>query len=89
MIANKTNKYIMFSRFNFKYNNSYHRGIKGKPAKVAINSPKLIKIMKEKDKLANEEEQQFYVGDNVRYIKNKVMMEKAQPQNGAKYCIKF
>ena len=32
--------------------------------------------MKEKDKLANEEEQQFYIGDNARYIKNKVMFEK-------------
>ena len=32
--------------------------------------------MKEKDKLANEEEQQFYVGGTVRYIKNKVMFEK-------------
>ena len=32
--------------------------------------------MKEKDKLANEEEQQFFVGDNVRYIKNKVRFEK-------------
>ena len=29
--------------------------------------------MKEKDKLANEKEQQFYINDNVRYIKNKVM----------------
>jgi len=77
MIANKTNKYInVFQDLIFNYNNSYHRGIKGKPAKVAINSPKLIKIMKEKDKLANEEEQQFFVGDNVRYIKNKVMFEK-------------
>ena len=77
MIANKTNKYInVFQDLIFNYNNSYHRGIKGKSAKVAINSPKLMKIMKEKDKLANEEEQQFYVGDNVRYIKNKVMFEK-------------
>ena len=35
-----------------------------------------MKIMKEKDKLANEKEQQFFVSDNVRCIKNKVIFEK-------------
>ena len=57
MFANKTNKYNnVFQYVIFNYINSYHRGIKGIPAKVDINSPKLMKIMKEKDKLANEKE---------------------------------
>ena len=54
----------MFIKINFNYNNSHHRYVKGKPA---INSPKIIKIMKAKIN-ANEDEQQFYVGDNLKYI---------------------
>ena len=45
--------------------------------------------MKEKDKLAREEEQQFFVGGNVRYVKIESCSEKAHPQNGVKYCIKL
>ena len=60
------------------------RGIKGKPAKVAINSPKLIKIMKEKDKLPNEEEQQFMLVTMQDILKTKLCSKKAQPPNGVK-----
>ena len=39
MFANIPNKYInVFQDLIFNYNNTYHRGIKGKPAKVANNS---------------------------------------------------
>ena len=64
MNANKTNKYIHLFKINFNYNNSHHRYVKGKPA---INSHKIIKIMEAKIN-AKEDEQQFYVGDNVKYI---------------------
>ena len=60
------------------YNNSYHKGIDGIPAKYNEDRVKQIKI--EKQNKAKQEETIFQNGDNVRYINYRVAFAKGAPQ---------
>ena len=56
------------------YNNSYHKGIDGIPAKYKEDRIKQINI--EKQNKAKQEETIFQIGDNVRYIINRMAFVK-------------
>ena len=56
------------------YNNSYHKGIDGFPAKY--NEDRIKQINIEKQNKAKQEETIFKMGDSVRYIINRVAFAK-------------
>ena len=75
LTANNTTKYInVLPDLVHNYNNSYHKGIDGIPAKY--NEDRIKQINMEKQNKAKQEETIFQIGDNVRYIINRVAFAK-------------
>jgi hypothetical protein len=74
-----TTKYIdVLPQIILNYNNSYHSGIKLKPSEVEKFDSRIITLFNDKynDNDVLYQEQKFNIGDNVRYIKNKILFEK-------------
>ena len=78
LTANNSTKYInVLPDLVHNYNNSYHNGIDGIPAKYMEDRIKQINI--EKQNKAKQEETIFKIGDSVRYIINRVAFAKCTP----------
>ena len=77
---NTTNNINFLPDLVLNYNNSYHKGIDGIPVKY--NEDRIKQINMENQNKAKQEETIFQIGDNIRYIINRVAFAKARSQNG-------
>ena len=77
MLMHNTTKYIdALDDLVYNYNNSINRGIKLKPNEVTYNDQRIINLFNEKHFDGLQSEINFEIGDEVRFIKNKILFEK-------------
>ena len=80
-----TSKYInVFSDIVNNYNDSYHSGIKKAPRDVENKDESIIKLTNRKYNKALSQETKFNIGDEVRFIKNRLTFQKGSTPKWSK-----